>query len=144
MKAAQGITTELFGQDGMAKQLCGDALRRFHREIRLCKNDQLGVRMHVDKTRTDDHAACLNDLPYWREVWGNLGNPAIPYQHIRNKTRRACAVNHGAMLHGIVHGAFPLSPLTTQRIALELGGGANVQRLNNARVDCGYDVYSSV
>jgi hypothetical protein len=77
-------------------------------------------------------------------VWGDLGNPAIPYQHIRSKTRRACAVNHAAMLNGIVHGAFPLSPLTTQRIALELGGGANVQRLNNARIDCGNDVHSSV
>ena len=70
--------------------------------------------------------ACLNDLPYWWEVWGDLGNPAIPQQHIRSKTRRACAVNHGTMLNGIVHDAFPLSPLTTQRIALELGGGANV------------------
>ena len=66
------------------------------------------------------------DVLFAWEVWGDLGNPAISYQHIRSKTRRACAVNHGAMLNGIVHGAFPSSPLPMQRIALELGGGANV------------------
>ena len=76
--------------------------------------------------------------------WGDLGDPAIPYQHIRSKTRRACAVNHGATLNGIVHGAFPFSPLPMQGIALELGGGTNVQRLNNARIDCGNDVHSRV
>ena len=39
---------------------------------------------------------------------------------------------------------FPSSPLTMQRLALELSGGANVQRLNNAGIDCRNDVYDSV
>jgi hypothetical protein len=43
-----------------------------------------------------------------------------------------------------LEGAFPSSPLTMQRIALELGGGANVQRLNNARIDYRHDIHGSV
>jgi hypothetical protein len=31
-----------------------------------------------------------------------------------------------------------------QRITLELGGGANVQRLNNAGIDCRNNIHSSV
>ena len=31
-----------------------------------------------------------------------------------------------------------------QRVTLELGGGANVQRLYNARIDCRNDIYGSV
>jgi len=54
------------------------------------------------------------------------------------------AESNGAMLHGIIHGAFPSSPLTMQRLALELGCGANVQRLNNPRIDCRNDVHSAV
>jgi len=102
------------------------------------------VRMHVDKTRAHDHVTRIDDLPYGRHVWGNLGKLAIPYQHISSKPRRACAVDHGAMLNGIVHGAFPSSLLTTQCIALELSRGAKVQRLNNAGIDCCNDVHGSV
>src|SRR5437016_5955535 len=69
----------------LAKQLRGDALGRFHGEIRLSKNDQLRVRMHVDKTRAYNHATSIDDLPYGRHVWGNLSNPAITDQHISSK-----------------------------------------------------------
>jgi hypothetical protein len=59
-------------------------------------------------------------------MWGDLGNLALPYQHISSTARRAGAVDYGAMLHGIVHGVCPSSLLTMQRIALELSCGANV------------------
>jgi hypothetical protein len=77
-------------------------------------------------------------------VWGDLDNLAIPYQYISSKARRACAVDHGFILNGIVHGVFPFSLLTMQRLALELSCGANVQRLNNAGIDCRNDVHGGV
>jgi hypothetical protein len=38
----------------LAKPLRSDALSRFHEQIGLRKDDQLRVRMHVDKTRAHD------------------------------------------------------------------------------------------
>src|SRR5262249_1582127 len=99
------------------------------------------MRMHVDKTRADDQATRLDDLSYRRQMGGNLRNPTVPYQYIRCKTRRACAVHDGAMLDGILHGAFPSSRLTVQRLALERGRGANIERLDNARIDGRNDVH---
>jgi len=75
---------------------------------------------------------------------GDLGNPALPYQHISSKARCAGAIDHGALLHGVVHGVCPLSLATMQHIALELSCGANVQGLNNAGIDGGNDVHASV
>src|SRR5215813_12416223 len=48
----------------LAKQLRGDALGRFHGEIGLCKDDQLRVRVHVDKTRAHNHTTRIDDLSY--------------------------------------------------------------------------------
>src|SRR4029450_2474803 len=97
-----------------------------------------------DKTRTHNHAAGIDDFPYGRHVWGDLSNPAITAQHISSEARRACAVDHGARLNIMVNIELSSSLLTMQRIALELGGGANVQRLNNAGIDCRNNIHGSV